>query len=77
MADGRVLYYGPLKQAFIVYRQLVISRNVSRTDPVKGMEILARALEKVRDADDPRSVVAPALTAPVENSPAETQGETG
>lgn len=77
MADGRVLYYGPLKQAFIVYRQLVISRSVSRSDPAKGMEILVRALEKAREADDPRSVIATVVTAPTEDYPVETQGESG
>lgn len=77
MAGGRVLYYGPLKRAFIVYRQLVISHSVSRTDPVRGAEILARALEKAREGDDPRSIVATVLTAPTEASSAEAEGEPG
>lgn len=74
MSDGRILYYGPLKQALIVYRQLVISQNVSRTDPAKGLEILARALDKAREGDDPRNIVATLLTARSEVPPVETEG---
>ena len=75
MSGGRALYYGPLKQALIVYRQLGISNTVSKTDPDKGLEILARALAKAREGDDPRSVVAAIASAPTEFSSSQIEGE--
>lgn len=75
MAGGRMLYYGPLKQALIVYRQVGISNTVAKTDPVKGLEILARALAKAREADDPRSIVATIAPAPTGVSASQTEGE--
>lgn len=50
MADGRSIYFGPLKQALIIYRQLVIADSVSKRDPEKGAAILARALEMAEAA---------------------------
>lgn len=45
MAGGRMVYFGPLKQALIVYRQMTIAQTVSQKDPDKGAAILAEALE--------------------------------
>lgn len=58
LSDGRMLYCGPLKPALIVYRQLVIARNVLRRDPGKAAAILARALEKAQQEQRPDATVA-------------------
>lgn len=66
MADGRAVFFGPLKQALIVYRQMVIANSVAVRDPEKGAAILAQALEKAArsQAEDARSLAPSAREAP-------------